>query len=102
MENLDVLVEEVLFPAFQEILREKGMTTSLKLEVDGATSRASARYPLVMAVFHNGPMAPRPVPAAPRIAQRFMEEAIAARPVDPDKFTIPSYERKPSPHSDQA
>jgi hypothetical protein len=93
-EKLDVLADEVAFPAFREILAKKGLTTKLVLRAAVGHTAATAASPIQLIIRAAGPSAPKPSSTiAERIPQRYVAEAMNRRPVPDDLFHVPKYTR---------
>lgn len=92
-EKIDVLAEEVLFPAFADLLAAKGLDTGLALRLGDTRITAEASAPLVFMIRYEGDSSPSTAPARPLIAWEHFNIAAAKRPVDDDKFEVPRYTR---------
>jgi hypothetical protein len=93
VENLDVLADEVIYPAYQEILASKNLSSTV-----GSTKSlpcpAELRASLQFLIRSNGAMAHRATPlVAERIVDQHETAAIQARPTKDDVFHLPSYAR---------
>jgi hypothetical protein len=94
-EKLDVLTEEILFPAFTDLLAAKGLTTDLSLVLGSNEIQAEAPTPLLICIKTESD-ANAPVQISPKrqkVAWEYFNQASAKRPVDEDKFEIPRYTR---------
>jgi hypothetical protein len=92
-EKIDVLAEEVLEPAFAEILAAKGFA-NLSPHQDRVICPAELRIPLQFLIRTEGPMAPKSASSdPPLVVDKRLEQAVSDRPVDDDKFQIPNYSR---------
>jgi hypothetical protein len=92
-EKLDTLVGEVIFPAFEEILQAKGLTTFLKLHMGSQRIAATAPLPLYIIMRHEGAQVPTSSSIAERISDRYLREAVGRRPVEDGLFQLPNYAR---------
>jgi hypothetical protein len=92
-DKLDTLAAEVVFPAFEEILNAKGLTTGLKLHLANNRIAATAPLPLQIIMKTNGPQAPISSTIGEQIANRYRREAIDRRPVQEGTFHVPNYVR---------
>jgi hypothetical protein len=94
VDKLDVLAREILFPTFRDILTAKGLESDIELNPKAVVSPAKATRFLGIAVKFDGPMSPKKTADTPRISVRYVERAIASRPVDDDKFQVHTYMTK--------
>ncbi len=90
-EKLDVLSAEVLLPLFEQILAAKGLSTAVACFPQVSTFQAQAARPLTLVIRHEGVMSPKPTAETPLLSKSLIDAAIAARPVDDDKFHVPNY-----------
>lgn len=93
-EDLDKLANEILYPAFKEILELKGVSTALDLSV-GTLPSYSRNYPIQIRsiISHQGPLYPKVGSTSRVIAKKYLDKAVSARPIDPQKFRVPNYTR---------
>jgi hypothetical protein len=92
-DKLDVLAAEMIFPAFEEILSAKGLTTDLKLRLANNRIAAAASLPLQIIIKAIGPQAPTSPTISGLIADRYRRDAIDKRPVEEGRFHVPNYVR---------
>lgn len=92
-DRLDTLAAEVMFPAFEEILGAKGLTTDLKLNLANHRIAVAAPLPLQIVMKTEGPQAPTSSTISGRVADRYRREAIGKRPVEEGSFQVPNYVR---------
>lgn len=91
---IDVLTEEVLFPAFSEILASRQMATDLKLEFSTESLDFELDIGATMLIRHDGPTFPEQKPTNPAIVHRLLADACSRRPIDPTVFKVPDYTAK--------
>ena len=91
---IDVLAEEVLFPAFSEILASRQMVTDLKLELSTESLGFELNIEARMLIRHDGPTFPEHKPTNPAIVHRLFADACARRPIDSAVFKVPDYSAK--------
>lgn len=91
---IDVLTEEVLFPAFSEILASRQMATDLKLEFSTESLDFELDIGATMLIRHDGPTFPEQKPTNPTIVHRLLADACSRRPIDPTVFKVPDYTAK--------
>jgi len=91
---IDVLTEEVLFPAFSEILASRQMVTDLKLELSTESLGFELDIGARMLIRHDGPTFPEHKPTNPAIVHRLFANARTRRPIDPAVFKVPDYSAK--------
>ncbi|ULA66885.1 MAG: hypothetical protein LZF62_170002 [Nitrospira sp.] len=93
-DDLDKLASEILFPAFKEILNEKGLTTTLTLSPQAfLTDARNYELQMMAGISHIGPVYPNKPTGSTEITKRYVESAVAARPVGPTQFHVPNYTR---------
>ncbi|MDH4088703.1 MAG: hypothetical protein OEV04_16895 [Nitrospira sp.] len=88
---VDLLSEEVLFPAFSEILGSRQMATDLKLEFSTESLGFELDIEARILIRHDGPTFPEHNPTNPAIVHRLLTDASTRRPVDPTIFKVPDY-----------
>jgi hypothetical protein len=93
-EKVDVLANEVIYPAYQEILAAKSLASA----AGGTTCRtcpAELRVPLVFHIRTDGPAVHSTMPsdADMLVVDRHANAAFQARPVKDDVFQVPNYTR---------
>ena len=91
---VDILAEEVLFPAFSEILASRKMATDLKLEFSTESLGFELDIEARMLIRHDGPTFPEHNPTNPAIVHRLLADACTRRPIDPTIFKVPDYTSK--------
>lgn len=90
-EAADILTNEVLFPAFLEILADREMTTDLKLQFANEVLGFELDIGAGMLIRHDGPAFPAHKPTNPAVVHRFLTDAQTSRPIDPAIFRVPDY-----------
>lgn len=95
-EKIDTLTDEILCPAFADLLAAKELTTALDFSLGTAQIDAEAGAPLVFLVKATSDAeAPVAIPTdRPSVAWAYVERASEKRPVDDDKFELPRYTRR--------
>ena len=88
---VDLLSEEVLFPAFSEILKSRQMATDLKLEFSTESLGFELDIEARILVRDDGPAFPNDNHTNPTIVHRFLADARMRRPIDPTTFKVPNY-----------
>jgi len=94
-EDLDKLVEEILIPAFKDILEAKGMGTSLDLSLPSSHCSPHS-YPIAIKaiISYDGPQYTNRVSkTSPSTTHKYYLRASDSRPMDPTKFRLPNYTR---------
>jgi hypothetical protein len=90
-EKLDKLADEVLEPAFADILAAKNLTSGTASQ-SRASCPAELRIPLQFLIRTEGPTAPAQNDQAFAVDRR-QERALQARPVNDEMFEVPNYFR---------
>jgi hypothetical protein len=90
-EGIDILVKEILFPAFSEILADRKMTTELRLEYSNEELGFELDINAQILVRYEGPTFPAQKPTVPAVVHRFLANAQTSRPIDPVMFRVPDY-----------
>lgn len=100
VEKADVLLEEVILPAYSTILDALGMRSDLASSWTRHSVEPRAVIPiqfLIKAIPETHDQSPKQAPSQPLIVREVFDKAVAARPVDEDKFHVPSYMRAQAP-----
>jgi hypothetical protein len=95
-DSLDILSDEVLFPAFKELLVKKGLTTNLSFDISREAFGYEYNLPMKPLISYSGPEYPNPCQSDPKIAAQYVKKAAEARPISPTVFGLPNYNRNPS------
>ena len=93
-EQVDKLSEEILFPAFAEILEKRGVRTDLRVSLSNETLGYDINIGARMFISYDGPVYPKDCEERPFIIHRYFQVAEQARPIDPGVFKVPNYTRK--------
>jgi hypothetical protein len=91
--KVNELANEVLEPAYADILDAKGLTTDA-VPTSRAVCPAELRIPIQFMIRMEGPMVPARTSDDQSFAiDRHQELALQARPIDGEKFEVPNYFR---------
>ncbi len=93
-DKVDKLAVEILFPAFEKILKERELRTDLCLTLSSEYLGHTIDVGANMYIAHTGPLYSKDCDENPFIIHKLLQAAELARPIDPDKFKVPNYKSR--------
>jgi hypothetical protein len=93
-DKVDRLAQEILFPAFIEILEKRDCSTDLAFSLSPEQLGYQLSIGAKFCISHQGPTYPKDCQEQPFIVKRLLKSAEIACPIDPQLFKVPDYSRR--------